>query len=86
MACKDRKRREEKLNRRIKTITKKVYELGKYDNVEVVLFIIKNDRFTTYRSVDHESWPPSMKQIVSLYVPQQVEYTKLNVASLIPYS
>lgn len=66
MACKERKRKEDNLSARIKTLTKKAYELGKHDNIEVALIIIKNGRFITYRSVDHGSWPPSMKQIVSL--------------------
>lgn len=41
--------------RRIKTLTKKAYELGMHDNVEVALIIIKNGRFITYRSLGHES-------------------------------
>lgn len=67
MASKDRKRKEDNLNARIKTLTKKAYELGKHDKIEIALIIIKNGRFITYRSVDNKSWPPSMKQIVSLY-------------------
>ncbi len=60
------KRRSENLGRRKKTVLKKVYELGEYDGIEVALIIRQNGRFFTYRSMDHESWPPSMKEIVSL--------------------
>ena len=61
------KRRSENLGRRKKTVIKKAYELGKYDGVDVALIIRQNGQFFTYRSIDHESWPPSMKEIVSLY-------------------
>jgi hypothetical protein len=58
------KRRSENLGRRKKTLLKKIYELREYDGIEVALIIHQNGRFFTYRSVDHESWPPSMKEIV----------------------
>jgi hypothetical protein len=68
MAAKNKsKRRIENLGRRKKTVLKKVYELGEYDGIEVALIIRQNGRFFTYRSVDQESWPPSMKEIVSLF-------------------
>ena len=80
------KRRSENLGRRKKTIIKKVSELGEYDGVEVALIIRHNGRFFTYRSVDHESWPPPMKDIVRLYFPNMLVYAKLKAASFIPTS
>jgi hypothetical protein len=59
----------ENLRRRKDTLFKKAYELGKYAGVDVALIIRQNGRFFTYRSIDHESWPPSMKEIVRLYCP-----------------
>ena len=66
--CKEgvkRKRKNESLNRRIKTLIKKAHELGEFDGVDAALIICKRDRYTTYRSRDHPSFPPSMAEIVS---------------------
>jgi hypothetical protein len=60
-----RKRKNEGINRRKDTSVKKAYELGEFDGVDVVLIICKHGRYTTYRSRDHASWPPSMTEIVS---------------------
>jgi hypothetical protein len=64
-----RNRKEENLTCRKKTILKKVYELGVDYDVDVALILHKYGRFLTYRSIDHESWPPSIKQIVRQYHP-----------------
>jgi hypothetical protein len=80
------KRRSENLGRRKKTLLKKVYELGECDGIEVALIIRQNGRFFTYRSVDHESWPPSMKEIVRLCRSDMLIYAKLKAASFIPNS
>jgi hypothetical protein len=64
-----RRKMAENLRRRKETLFKKVYELGKYTSVDVALIIRQNGRFFTYRSIDHESWPPSIKEIVRLYRP-----------------
>jgi hypothetical protein len=57
-----------------------------YDGIEVALIIRQNGRFFTYRSVDHESWPPSMKEIVRLCRSDMLIYAKLQAASFIPNS
>ena len=80
------KRRSENLGRRKKTVLKKIYELGKYDGIDVALIIRQNDRFFTYRSIDHKSWPPSMKEIVRLCRTDTPIYAKLRAASFIPCS
>jgi hypothetical protein len=79
------KRRSENLGRRKKTVLKKIYELGKYDGIDVALIIRQNGRFFTYRSIDHESWPPSMKEIVRLYHLDLHIHTNVKAASFIPY-
>ena len=60
-----RKRKNESINRRKETLIKKVHELGEFDGVDVALIICKHGRYTTYRSRDHTSFPPSMAEIVS---------------------
>ena len=76
----------ENLRRRKETLFKKVYELGKYDGVDVALILHQNGRFFTYRSMDLESWPPSIKEIVRLCHLDIHIHTKVKVASVIPYS
>jgi hypothetical protein len=66
MVVNDRKRKTNNLARRKKTLLKKVYELGKYYDVDVALIIRQNGQYITYRSIDLESFPPSMKEIVSI--------------------
>ena len=60
-----RKRKNEAINRRMDTLIKKAYELGEFDGIDIALTICKHGRYTTYRSRDHASWPPSMAEIVS---------------------
>jgi hypothetical protein len=64
----------ENLRQRKETLFKKVYKLGEYAGVDVALIIRQNGRFFTYRSIDHESWPPSMKEIVRLHRPNILLY------------
>ncbi|KAG9247663.1 hypothetical protein BJ878DRAFT_400990, partial [Calycina marina] len=61
------KRENEGINRRINTLVKKAYELGGFDGIDLALFICKHGRYTTYRSRDHASWPPSMAEIQTAY-------------------
>ena len=81
-----RRKNAENLRRRKETLFKKVYELGEYDGIDVALIIRQNGRFFTYRSIDHESWPPSMKEIVRLCRTDTPIYAKLRAASFIPCS
>ena len=61
------KRRSEKLSRRKETLLKKAYEIAQFCDVDIALIlrIRKTGLYITYKSVDLESWPPSMEQIVS---------------------
>ena len=73
-----RKRENEGINRRKETLIKKAYELGGLDGVDVALIICKHGRYTTYRSRDHKTWPPSMAEIVSDYSPEMYYTTRPN--------
>jgi len=66
MALNKSKKRSKNLSRRRKTVFKKVHELGQHDGVDVALIVRQNGQYFTYRSIDLEYWPPSMKEIVSL--------------------
>ena len=61
------KRKSERLNRRKETLLKKAYEIGEFCevNVALILRIRKTGSYITFKSVDLESFPPSMEQIVS---------------------
>ena len=52
--------------KRKSTLIKKAYELGKLCEADVAVIICRNDRYFTYRSLNKQSWPPSMKDIVSM--------------------
>ena len=62
-----RLRKGENLRQRKETLFKKVYKVGKYNGVDVALILHQNGQYFTYRSIDLESWPPSIKEIVRLY-------------------
>jgi len=62
---KRRKRKNEGINKRIKTLIIKVYEIRKFDGVDVALTIYKHSRYTTYNSKVYISWPPFIIEIVS---------------------
>ena len=38
--------------------------MGEFEGVEVAIIIFDHGRFTTYRSIDKESWPPLFGDIV----------------------
>jgi hypothetical protein len=59
-----KKREQEGINRRKKTLIKKAYELGEFEGIDVALIICKHGRYTTYRSTERKTWPPSMAEIV----------------------
>jgi hypothetical protein len=82
-----RPKKAENLRQRKETLFKKVYKLGKYDGVDVALILRQNGRYFTYRSIDLESWPPSMKEIVRLYYSFDITiHANVKAASLIPCS
>jgi hypothetical protein len=78
---KRRKRKNEGINRRKDTLIKKAYELGEFDGIDVALIICKHGRYTTYRSRDHVSWPPSIAEIVSKAI-ACLKYTSANTLLL----
>lgn len=49
------------------TLVKKAHELGKLCDVDIAVIICRNGRYFTYRSMDRQSWPPSMEQIEISY-------------------
>ena len=65
MAAGSQKNEREKLRRRKKILFKKAYELGKLCDIDVAVIHHKNGCYFTYISTDKESWPQSMKEIVS---------------------
>jgi hypothetical protein len=83
MVANNQKRKTDNLGRRKKTLLKKVYELGKYYDVDVALVIRQNNQYTTYRSIDLESFPPAMKEIVRLCL--FIDLTLLMVMQLDSY-
>ena len=62
---KRRRRKNKGINRRKDTLIKKAYELREFDGIDVALIICKHGWYTTYRSKDHASWPPSREETVS---------------------
>jgi len=81
-----KRRKAENLRQRKETLFKKAHELGKYYDVDVALIIRQNGRFFTYKSIDHESWPLSMKEIVRERRPYIALHAKVKAASFIPCS
>ncbi len=65
MAPDNLNRKQENLRRRKKTLIKKAYEFGKDFDFEVALILSKKGRYFTFRSLDQDTWPPPMEQIVS---------------------
>ena len=60
-----KKRENEGINRRKKTLVKKAFGLGEFEGIEVALIICKYGRYTTYRPRDYVSRQPSFAEIVS---------------------
>jgi hypothetical protein len=60
-----RKRENEGINRRKDTLIKKVYELGQFEGIDIVLIICKYGRYTIYRSRDYKIWLLLIVEIVS---------------------
>jgi hypothetical protein len=58
------KNKREQLRRGKKTLFKKAHRLSKAYDIDIAIIMHKNGQYFTYRSVDRESWPPTMKQIV----------------------
>lgn len=54
--------------RRKPNLMKKADQLARLCHADVALIIRRNGRYYTYRSTDHERWPPTMLEIVSMYL------------------
>jgi hypothetical protein len=67
MEAKILRNKREQLRRGRKTLFKKAHKLAKVHGIDIAVIMHKNGRYFTYRSLDQESWPPTMKQIVSRY-------------------
>ena len=59
------KRKREGAGKRSNMLLKKAYELGKLPEIDVFVVINNRGRYSTYKSVSRESWPPTMAEIVS---------------------
>ncbi len=60
-----KKRENEGINNRQKTLLHKAHELGEFAGVEVAVIIRKHGKYTTYVSEGYRSQQPSFKEIVS---------------------
>lgn len=60
------KAKTQQFTRRKLNLLKKADELARLCNADLALIIRKNGRYYTYKSTDHESWPPTMVEIVCL--------------------
>jgi hypothetical protein len=65
MPDKVRKRQNEAISRKKKTLIKNIHKLGKLPGIDVAFTIRQNGQYTTYQSVDRADFPPSKKQLVS---------------------
>ena len=65
MPDKTRKRQNEAISRKKKTIIKNIHKLGKLPGIDLAFTICQNGQYTTYQSADRADFPPSKKQLVS---------------------
>ncbi|KAM3069104.1 hypothetical protein ACMFMG_010629 [Clarireedia jacksonii] len=61
------KRRSETIRGRKNTLFKKAYELGKIDGVEIAIFVFHRNQLFTYKSLENDSWPPSLDDMKLMY-------------------
>ncbi len=60
------KAKAQQFTRRKLNLLKKADQLARLCYADVALIIRRNGRYYTYRSTDHERWPPSMTEIVRI--------------------
>jgi hypothetical protein len=65
MPDKSRKRQNEAISRKKKTLIKNIHKLGKLPSIDVAFTIRQNGQYTTYQSVDRVDFPLLKKQLVS---------------------
>jgi len=61
------KNKREQLRRGKLGLFKRGHKFGKAHEVDVAIILRKNGQYYTYRSLNQESWPPTIKQIISQY-------------------
>ena len=61
------KAKNQQFTRRKSSLMKRTDQLVRLCNVDLALIIYKNGKYYTYRSTDHESWPPTITDIVGTY-------------------
>ena len=59
------KRKRESINRKMKTMFKNAYTLGKLPDMDIALIICNRGQYFVYKSIERESFPPTIAQIVS---------------------
>ena len=77
------KRKSELQYKRRRTIFKKAHELGKLCDVDIAVIVGRNGRYWMYKNVEEASFPPSMRQIVSL-ADRVLEHYSFNTGKLLP--
>jgi len=58
------KAKTQQFTRRKSNLLKKADQLARLCHADLALIIRKNGRYYTYRSTDHEQWPPNLLEIV----------------------
>ncbi len=60
------KAKTQQVTRRKPNLIKKADQLARLCQADVALIIRRNGRYYTYRSIDHDQWPPSLSEIVRI--------------------
>ena len=56
----------QQFTRRKSNLVKKAHQLAQLCHADLALIIRKNGRYYTYRSTDHDRWPPTITEIVCI--------------------
>lgn len=60
------KAKTQQFTRRKSNLMKKADQLARLCHADLALVIRKNGKYYTYRSTDHERWPPNITEIVRM--------------------
>jgi len=69
------KAKTQQFTRRKPNLIKKADQLARLCQADVALIIRRNGRYYTYRSIDHDQWPPSLSEIVRIDPILEMELT-----------
>jgi len=58
------KAKSQQFTRRKSNLVKKADQLAQLCHADLALIIRKNNKYYTYRSTDHDQWPPTITEIV----------------------